>query len=50
MDIDYYCEKYISSFNKFNYIVYGQENLLQDNSREVIRIVIYDSFIFIVYN
>ncbi|MBQ8808491.1 MAG: hypothetical protein IJZ81_04225 [Clostridia bacterium] len=26
----------------FNYIAFGQENLLCDNSREVIRIVIYD--------
>ena len=26
----------------FNYIAFGQENLLYDNSREVIRIVIYD--------
>lgn len=26
----------------FNYIAFGQENLLDDNSREVIRIVIYD--------
>lgn len=26
----------------YNYIVFGQENLLEDNSREVIRIVIYD--------
>lgn len=26
----------------FNYIAFGQENLLDDNSREVIKIVIYD--------
>lgn len=26
----------------YNYIAYGQENLLEDNSREVIRIVVYD--------
>ncbi len=26
----------------YNYVAYGQENLLEDNSREVIRIVIYD--------
>ena len=27
---------------KYNYIVFGQENLLDDSSREVIRVVIYD--------
>ena len=26
----------------YNYIAYGQENLLEDNSREIIKIVIYD--------
>lgn len=26
----------------YNYVAYGQENLLEDNSREVIRIVVYD--------
>lgn len=28
--------------NEYNYIAFGQENLLEDNSREVIRIVVYD--------
>ena len=27
---------------EYNYIAFGQENLLEDNSREVIRIVVYD--------
>lgn len=30
------------SGKEYNYIAFGQENLLEDNSREVIRIVVYD--------
>lgn len=50
MDIDYYCEKYISSFNKFNYIVYEENNKILGFCKfNILKKGIYDAEIYSLY-